>query len=1044
MMIIAFKPVKVFLLTILFFSSVIFNLSAQWINTNPGAGGQLQHVVCDPNITGRMYLCSDMEGFYVSNDLGTHWIYKGWESPFSSTFNIAIEPQNSNRLYLTSTQGLAITNDAGKTWNVVDDFQNMSIATISVNQKNKNIVCLAESWLESVVGTKQGTGKVYFTMDRGETWESSTFISNTANKNVYSINFNPSPIKNEVLVSNDDGIFVSADGFNSWQKIIPPPNTTVCQGCDFTPDGNWLYAVYIRKDGKTGVYVKSYPNGDWHEPDPFGQLQLLNQTHWRPKVWPGSTASQHYVLFGTLKTGGNYNDNALNEGRFVVEGENVFGHVNQILKVAGDTEPFDVGWNAYWSQCRTYDYYPKSWVNTAYSRGVFAMCQQSAFRGDAAKPAEWVVNTCHYAKTDNSTKFYSTNGTASTWVWDIAGIENYVVMGMGDNGVIESWDNGISWTQKFAPAFWNVDALEIVKGEKTIVLAGRTDGFGGALTENKGWLYYREVDLAKPEYGWETAVNGKDINQLKGLDPNLNRIATIQSDPHKPGRVYVGTNDGLYVTDNIFELINNNPTYYFKTISKQVIGSTLTRRVHIDPNNPDILFLRCWEGTYRIDRQENGSYNFVKLKVGGSDQYLNDGWGHNGDISVWNNDTTTYLIVTRNLPQNRELWLSDNKGETFTKLLNRDDAFAIRPPEGNWFKNQSPVLFGGLCGMDSLIFTSVHLRGGGEGLTKGISFLKGTIQPDKSVIWEDFTGDPANGGFWFPASRSGKIWTDGTGKPAIFQATMGAGMWKRYFDENPQPTARINTDVDKGEIPFKVIFDATTSLPSNGTDTIKTYHWDFGDGFKSTANKVEHPFNQSKNYVVKLTVTDDLGKSATAYTEIRGFETGPVADFVASTYQGKTNHEIQFFGELSFDESENDSIVSYTWSFGDRTNGNGKNVTHIFTQSANFYVKLTVTNSAGKSSSITKSIRVELNTGVEDNTTLDLVQVFPNPVNDKLTVLLAQQFNLMIFNSLGQKVIIKNNVSGDVDIITKSWERGLYIVAVQQNGKTEFRKVIKL
>jgi hypothetical protein len=287
------------------------DISAQWLNANPGAGGQLQHVVCDPNITGRMYLCSDMEGFYVSDDFGDHWKYEGWEAPFSFVFNIAVEPGNSNRLYLTSSQGLAISNDAGDSWDVLDQFKGMSVATISVNPNNKDEVCFAESWLESVIGTKNGIGKVYFSKNRGETWESSTFCKlHFANKNVYSINFHPSPDKNEIIVANDDGIFISDNNYMSWHKIPAPANTTVCQGCDFTPDGKWLYAVYIRKDGKTGVYVKKYESGEWQELDPAGYLQNLNQTHWRPKVWPGSDEKKHYVLIGVLKTGGDYNDNS--------------------------------------------------------------------------------------------------------------------------------------------------------------------------------------------------------------------------------------------------------------------------------------------------------------------------------------------------------------------------------------------------------------------------------------------------------------------------------------------------------------------------------------------------------------------------------------------------------------------------------------------------------------------------------------------------------------------------------------------------------------
>ena len=491
---------------------------AQWSNSNPGAGGQLQHVVCDPNISGRMYLCSDMEGYYVSDDCGDHWIYKGWESPFSFIFNIAVEPGNSDRLYLASSQGVAISDNAGESWEIVNGTQGMSVSTINVNPTNPNIVAFANSWLETVIGQKYGPGRLIFSTNRGESWQVSQFINYTNNKNVYSITYHPVSGKNDVLVTIDDGIFVSKDQFKSWRKISSPLNATACQGADLTPDGKWLYAVYVRKDGKTGVYVKSYPDGEWQEPDPEGHLQKLNQTHWRPEVWKGSTGTQHHVLIGVLKTGGNFNDNALNEGRFVVNGEKVYGHINQILKVSGANEPFDVGWNAYWSHCRTYDYYPPNW-ETAYQRGVFTMCQQSTFRGDAAQPKEWIVNTSHHDNTQNSTKFYKTNGTASTLVWDIAGIENYVVMGMGDNGVTESWDGGNTWTQSYAPNFWNVDALEIVKAEKTLVLAGRTDGFGGALSENLGWLYYRELDVKNPSGGWKTAINGKDNSQLKGLDP---------------------------------------------------------------------------------------------------------------------------------------------------------------------------------------------------------------------------------------------------------------------------------------------------------------------------------------------------------------------------------------------------------------------------------------------------------------------------------------------------------------------------------------------
>jgi PKD repeat protein len=143
---------------------------------------------------------------------------------------------------------------------------------------------------------------------------------------------------------------------------------------------------------------------------------------------------------------------------------------------------------------------------------------------------------------------------------------------------------------------------------------------------------------------------------------------------------------------------------------------------------------------------------------------------------------------------------------------------------------------------------------------------------------------------------------------------------------------------------------------------------------------------QKKAFAAKLTVTDDKGNFGYAYKTIDGLIYGPVADFVASTYTGKTGHEIQFFGELSFDENPNDSIVSYQWDFKDRGTASGKNVSHTFTDYGAFNVKLTVKNRANQTSSVTKSVNIELNTAIKQTENSNSFRVYPNPAHDKFTV----------------------------------------------------------
>ena len=56
-----------------------------------------------------------------------------------------------------------------------------------------------------------------------------------------------------------------------------------------------------------------------------------------------------------------------------------------------------------------------------------------------------------------------------------------------------------------------------------------------------------------------------------------------------------------------------------------------------------------------------------------------------------------------------------------------------------------------------------------------------------------------------------------------------------------------------------VIFDAT---PSRGAVT--TWAWDFGDGSEAGAGqRVSHTYSRAGTWVVRLTVTDSTGRSAT-------------------------------------------------------------------------------------------------------------------------------------------------------------------------------------
>jgi len=79
---------------------------------------------------------------------------------------------------------------------------------------------------------------------------------------------------------------------------------------------------------------------------------------------------------------------------------------------------------------------------------------------------------------------------------------------------------------------------------------------------------------------------------------------------------------------------------------------------------------------------------------------------------------------------------------------------------------------------------------------------------------------------------------------------------------NQSPTASFTANPTSGASPLQVTFDASSSYDSDGT--IVSYAWDFKDEYTGNGETLNHTFNSTGNYNVKLTVTDDKGATDSA------------------------------------------------------------------------------------------------------------------------------------------------------------------------------------
>jgi PKD repeat protein len=201
------------------------------------------------------------------------------------------------------------------------------------------------------------------------------------------------------------------------------------------------------------------------------------------------------------------------------------------------------------------------------------------------------------------------------------------------------------------------------------------------------------------------------------------------------------------------------------------------------------------------------------------------------------------------------------------------------------------------------------------------------------------------------------------------------GWWFNHgwcIARKPIPTAAFTADPAATFVGDAVQLDATSStggttksiFGNTVTGTITKYDWSFGDGTSATSTTAttSHTYSEAGIFSVKLTVTNDAGKTAYATKSIVVSPLPvPVADFTVDPTVMLATRPLQFDASASTGGESNGrvgTIVSYDWDFGDATTGTGVSQTHAFADPNSYDVTLTVTNDAGKSNSVTKILEV--------------------------------------------------------------------------------------
>jgi PKD repeat protein len=265
-----------------------------------------------------------------------------------------------------------------------------------------------------------------------------------------------------------------------------------------------------------------------------------------------------------------------------------------------------------------------------------------------------------------------------------------------------------------------------------------------------------------------------------------------------------------------------------------------------------------------------------------------------------------------------------------------------------------------------------------DGLSPAFTFTPSSPADHQNVLFDasTSTATPSNPittyswNFGDGRTGSGKTVTHAFDTPGTYAVTLTIGDQYNRTAQSTQPidvaggvlpTASFLTSPIAPRVGENVNFNGSASQAATGR-TIRTYAWDFGDGTQKTTTGpiTAHDFVTAGTFAVTLVVTDDAGRQGVANQSVNIGTDAPTADFSYSPTTPAPGAPVSFNGNAS-SAIPGRTIVSWQWDFpgGIPATSTGATPTTRYASTGTYNVTLTVTDSAGKTGRVTKTVAVQ-------------------------------------------------------------------------------------
>jgi PKD repeat protein len=248
---------------------------------------------------------------------------------------------------------------------------------------------------------------------------------------------------------------------------------------------------------------------------------------------------------------------------------------------------------------------------------------------------------------------------------------------------------------------------------------------------------------------------------------------------------------------------------------------------------------------------------------------------------------------------------------------------------------------------------------------------------------------------------------------------------------------------------------------SKSTPKFAKHSWSFGDGTTSVLKNPVHTYAATGLYNVCLAIFDSIQNCTDTFCMNVQIDTSNMPPPPALCHAKFVYHYDSSCNCLQFVNMSSPMLTTYLWDFGDNTTSALKHPSHTYTSPGTYIVTLTASGGSSNGiacvSTYTDTIvwpAIPIFTlGVsEENTSISLVQVYPNPVTERATITITAssqaQATIRIFNSAGQAVSQwkETLMSGPntVEFNTSGFRTGIYTMQViTENGTIQAIRFLK-